>query len=88
MSLHYFKLLLLSTEDSSIMVINDYFKNARYSNLLCYLLKIAEINGIQIMRFASKLCITPPTPPQTTQTNKQTDKKAQKVLSTEDSYEF
>ena len=70
MSLHYHK-LLLSTEGSSINGYNGYFKNARVSQtLLCYLLKIAEVNGIQSMSFASKLCITPPpqkkrTPPHT-----------------------
>ena len=57
MSLHYYKLLLLSTKGSSINGYNDYFKSR--ANLLCYLLKIAEVNGIQSMIFASKLCITP-----------------------------
>ena len=79
MSLHYHK-LLLSTEGSSINGYNGYFKNARVSQtLLCYLLKIAEVNGIQSMSFASKLCITPPPPkkkknlpPPHTHRNKQT----------------
>ena len=80
MSLHYYK-LLLSTEGSSISGYNGYFKNARVSQtLLCYLLKIAEVNGIQSMSFASKLCITPPPkkphlPPPPTHTQKETDKR-------------
>ena len=74
MSLHYHK-LLLSTEGSSINGYNGYFKNARVSQtLLCYLLKIAEVNGVQSMSFASKLCITPPkrTSPPHTHRNKLT----------------
>ena len=75
MSLHYHK-LLLSTEGSGINGYNGYFKNARVSQtLLCYLLKIAEVNGIQSVSFASKLCITPqkrtsPPPHTHTQTQK------------------
>ena len=82
MSLHYYKLLLLSTEGSSINGYNDYFKNAQVAQI--YYAKIAEINGIQSMSFASKRCITPPkkhAPPPPPHTHTQINR--QKVLSTD-----
>ena len=86
MSLHYYKLLLLSTEGSSINVIMIISKmcKSRKSTMLS---TEDSRNGIQSMSFASKLCITPqnthiPPPPHTHTNNRQ------KVLSTEDSYGY